>query len=578
MITSVLCNESVISKNGSTRKLNGSPTENALLTYALDNGLDIHETRKSHPLQKTYHRSESRNFMASLHESPEGSQLVAVKGSPAEVLALCGSRLINGRISTLSEENRMAIQLENDKMGADALRVLGFAYAVLESDVNPEEITDIESCMQTRMIWLGLVGMADPIREGVEKLINDFHRAGIKTVMITGDQTPTAYTVGRTLQLNGDRNIKILDSTSLSTMPPDKMIALCQQTNIFARVSPANKLQIVQAFQDDGKVVAMTGDGINDGPALKKADIGVAMGQTGTDVAREIADVVLKDDKIEIMLVAVEQGRTIYVNVRKALHFLLATNLSEIVVSFTANVAGMGQPLTQMQLLWINMITDIFPGLALSLEPAEEDIMDQPPRDPDEPIVRPQDLKRIISDGAVISAGAMGGYGYGIMRYGIGPQAGSIAFLSLTIGQLLHALHCRSEHHGLFDQNGMPPNRYLNLALGGSFALQLLAMFTPGLRSLLGISRIGLTDAAVIGSSAVLPLLVNNAMKKTGKKSPRKSRLSKPHHLKHPRAARAMAVKENKGTQYLSQQQGDIDASQKQDTTVNRPVRKLIGG
>lgn len=524
VISSVLCNESELSKNGTSVQLNGSPTENALLTFAMDNEMDIHKVRRAHPLQKTFHRSESRNFMASIHTSSRGSQLVAVKGSPSEVLDLCDRRMTNGRLSPLFEEEREAIQLENDKMAADALRVLGFAFVHIESETDPEEINDVESFVDSKMIWLGLVGMADPIREGVEKLIADFHRAGIKTVMITGDQSATAYTVGRTLQLNGDRNIKILDSTSLASMPPDKMVALCQQTNIFARVSPANKLQIVKAFQEDGKVVAMTGDGINDGPALKKADIGVAMGHTGTDVAREIADVVIEDDRIEIMLLAVEQGRTIYVNVRKALHFLLATNLSEIVVSFTANVAGLGQPLTQMQLLWINMITDIFPGLALSLEPVEGDIMQQPPRDPNESIIRPQDMKKIISDGAVISAGAMGGYGYGIMRYGIGPQAGSIAFLSLTIGQLLHALHCRSENHGIFDKGSLPPNKYLNLALGGSFALQLLAMFTPGLRSLLGISRIGLTDAAVIGISATLPLLVNNALK--DKKKTARNKLS----------------------------------------------------
>ncbi|MEA3547555.1 MAG: HAD-IC family P-type ATPase [Thermodesulfobacteriota bacterium] len=517
VMTTILCNESEINKNSSTMHFNGSPTENAFLQLAVRNGLDVLEARRIYPLQKTFHRSESRNFMTTVHATPEQCCQVTVKGSPAEVLAMCARQMLGGRLVDLTEEDRMAILLENDKMAASALRVLGGAYCRLDGDVIQDEIQEVETLLEGKLIWLGLVGMADPIRKGVKELIARFHHAGIKTVMITGDQSPTAYTVGKELQLNGESGIKILDSTSLSSMKPEKMIALSQQTNIFARVSPSNKLQIVQAFQDDGKVVVMTGDGINDGPALKKADIGVAMGRTGTDVAREISDVVLEDDRLETMIIAVQEGRTIYINVRKALRFLLSTNLSEIVVTFTANLAGMGQPLTQMQLLWINLITDIFPGLALSLELPEQDVMAQDPRDPREPIIRRRDLRKIFQEAGVISAGAMASYGYGIIRYGVGPQAGSIAFLTLTIGQLLHALNCRSDHHGLFEDNGLPPNKHLNLALGGSFALQLLAMLIPGLRSILGIGRLGLTDLTVISGGAALPLLLNNAMKTTNR-------------------------------------------------------------
>ena len=214
------------------------------------------------------------------------------------------------------------------------------------------------------------------------------------------------------------------------------------------------------------------------------------------------------------MIVAVSQGRTIYTNVQKALHFLLATNLSEIMVTFAANIGGIGQPLTSMQLLWINLITDIFPGLALSMEAPEKDVLDRPPRDPHEPIVKPSDLKKMTREAGVISLGAMSSYGYGIARYGIGSRASGIAFLSLTVGQLLHAISCRSDKHSIFDSEPLPSNKYLNLAMGGSFALQAMALFVPGLRSLLGIGPFGIMDSLVVGGTAVLPLVVNEMTKK----------------------------------------------------------------
>jgi Ca2+-transporting ATPase len=507
---SVLCSETEVSLQRGEHILQGSPTENALVYLAISTGVDVLKIRKDYPLVKVTHRSENRNYMTTLHESRSYGKLLAVKGSPTEVLAMCKWYIKDGQQIPLSDNDRSTIQVENERMAGDSLRVLGLAYA--QSDHTEEK-----SHIRDGLIWVGLMGMADPIRKGVKDLIGTFHQAGIETVMITGDQSPTAYAIGKELSLSGNESLEILDSTHLTKVEPDVMEALSKRVHVFSRVSPAHKLQIVQALQKAGKVVAMTGDGINDGPALKAADIGIAMGHTGTDVAREVADVILENDNLETMIVAVSHGRTIYNNIRKSVHFLLATNLSEILVMVTSLTAGMGEPLNSMQLLWINLVSDIFPGLALALEPPEPDVLNQPPRNPKDPILQPADFKKIGYQATVLSAGAMGAYGYGILRYGVGPRAGTMAFMSLVLGQLLHAVNCRSERHSIYDsvigQASLPSNQYLNMALGGTFALQVAALAIPGLRSLLGITSIGLVDGIVVGGSALIPLLVNEATK-----------------------------------------------------------------
>jgi Ca2+-transporting ATPase len=502
----VLCNESEINGVVGEYAVRGSSTENALIDLALALGVDAVQVRQMYPLLKVRHRSEAQNFMRTHHATPETKKLIAVKGSPSEVLTLCNWQLQNNRIVPLTELDRQGIELENEYMAGNALRVLGAAYVYTEDPDADQE----------HLVWLGLVGMADPIRTGVKELMGIFHQAGIETVMITGDQSPTAYAIGKELDLSQGEQLEILDSTHLTNLDADVMQALCQRAQVFARVSPAYKLQIVQALQQAGRVVAMTGDGINDAPALKAADVGVAMGVAGTDVAREVADVVLEDDNLQTMAIAVSRGRTIYNNIRKSVHYLLSTNLSEITVMFVGTSLGIGQPLNAMQLLWLNLVTDVFPALALALEPPEPDVLSQPPRNPQESIIKASDFKRITFESATLTAGTLGAYGYGIVRYGIGPQASTLAFMALTVEQLVHAISCRSKTQSIFSRQPLPPNPYLAIALGGSLALQLLAVVIPGLRGLLKVTPINPLDGFVIGGSALLPLLVNEGTKGWG--------------------------------------------------------------
>lgn len=495
----VLCNETEINGADGQITLHGSPTENALVQLALDAGVDVRAVRARYPRRAIHYRSENRLYMRSQHDGG-AQELVALKGSPAEVLGQCAHYVDGGRRQPLDDERRQCILDQNAHMAGDALRVLAFACACPVPGADPE------------YDFLGLLGMMDPVRDSAPALIDDLHRAGIATVMITGDQSPTAYSIGRALRLSGNDHLDVLDSTHLEQLDPTMLQALAGSVHAFARVSPSHKLAIVQALQRAGKVVAMTGDGINDGPALKVADIGIAMGDTGTDVARTVADVVLEEDNLETLVIAVSQGRTIYNNIRKSVHFLMATNLSEISVMFGAIALGMGQPLNPMQLLWINLVTDIFPALGLALEPPEPDVLRQPPRDPREPIVRRSDYRRIVLESTVISAGALGAYGYGVARYGIGPQAGTLAFMSLTTAQLLHAISARSDHLSVFSKERLPANRALTAAVGGSLALQ-GATLLPGLRGLLGLGPLGVADAAVIAVGAALPFVINEATK-----------------------------------------------------------------
>jgi Ca2+-transporting ATPase len=506
----VLCNESEINGGDPANGwcLNGSPTENALLDLAFTSGVDAPVLRKTYTQQNMNHRAEDRPFMSTIHVDAEGARLCSIKGSPAEVLELCQYRMVNGRKMKLTAKTRQNILAANQAMAREAMRVLGAAY----SDCTDEVADPVES----ELIWLGLVGLADPIREGVPELIKAFHRAGIDTIMITGDQTPTALAVAEKLGLSRNGPLKVMDSRELSTLDRDELIERVKDVHVFSRVNPSHKLSIVRALQDAGQVVAMTGDGINDGPALKAAEVGVAMGRNGADAARDVADVVLGEDDLETLITALRDGRTTSANIKKSVHFFLSTNMTEIMVILGGLAIGIVSPLNTMQLLWINIISDIFPGLALSLEEPEPGVLERPPRDPQKPLFTGQDWGRMAKESGVISASTLGVFGYGLARHGAA-GATSLAFQTLTIAQLLHVLSCRSETRRLRGGRRLPPNPYVGWALGGSLVVQALTMFVPFLRSFLGLAALHPTDFGVIAAGAVLPLFVNEATKPSGK-------------------------------------------------------------
>jgi Ca2+-transporting ATPase len=505
----VLSNENAVAEDLSSSLSNGSATENALVRFATDAGVSAESVRGKYPVLKTELRAEGRNYMTTVH-AVKGCdrRLIAVKGSPLEVLELCGSFHEGNALAPLTEEWQARITTQNAAMAARQLRVLGFAYA-------EQSQADVIARDEKNLVWLGLIGMADPIRPNIDKVIAAFHRAGIRTAMITGDQRITAQSIGECLGLANQRDLHVVESNDLDQADPDTLRRLASEADVFARVSPGRKLQIVQALQGAGEVVAMTGDGINDGPALRAADIGIAMGLEGTNLARSAADVVLKDDRLETVLDSIRQGRTITKNIEKSLEFLISSNLSEILVVLGAVSVTGSSPLTPMQLLWINLLSDVLPAIALAAEPPEGDVMQRPPRNPDVPLVGKQELLDYTRQGAWLTGGTLGAYLYGLTRYGVGPRSSGIAFNALMLGQLLHALSCRSRRpDAARGQEGV--SSMLNRAVGGSIALQVGANFVPFLRSLLGLGPgLGLADVAIIMAGAGVPFLFNEAAKRS---------------------------------------------------------------
>jgi Ca2+-transporting ATPase len=471
-------------------KLEGTPTEAALVKAAIDLGTDVVALRQAWPLQAKVLRAENRKRMATVHLSNDERRLLCVKGDPIEVLERCVTRRTPRGLVELTAEERHRIRAANERLAGMALRVLGMAESCHTQDPSDEH----------DLVWLGLAGIANPVRSGVAETIRVFHRAGVRTVMITGDQSATAYAVAQELNLGTNGEIRVFEAGAMRNLPPETLAAIAGNIDVFARVTPTDKLQIVRALQAGGRVVAMTGDGINDGPALRAADVGIAMGATGSDVAREVASVVLGDDQLTGLVEALRLGRTSHVNIRKVLHYLLSTNAAESMLMAGAALAGQREPLSPTQLLWINLVTDVLPALALGLEAPEQGILEQPPVDPTKPILTPADLRTVLRESSMMAATTFAASLFGGNRSG---SPGTIAFHALTLSQIIHSLACRTDQGGLLHSMKQRPNTRLLQAMGAGLTLQLLAQWFPPARRLLGLSPLRFHDlAAILGGTA----------------------------------------------------------------------------
>jgi P-type Ca2+ transporter type 2C len=501
-LVSALCNEAALRDD---ERSIGSPTEIALLRAARDAGVDLDEIASTLPILGARYRTPSRSFMETSHTLPSGARLLAVKGRPADVLRMARSRRVADQVRPLEEEDRERILLENERLAGQALRVLGVAYR--EDDgtgAPPEDAHDL--------VFLGLIGMTDPPREGLPELFARFRRAGIETVMITGDQSATAQAVARAIGL-GNGRVETLDAMELERMDKKVLAELVPRIDVFTRVSPAHKLEIVRSLQAASRVVAMTGDGVNDSPALEAADVGIALGRTGSSAALESAAVILEGDDLEAIYDAIEQGRTIYEDIRKAVHFIVSTNASELLVTFATVAFGVGEALTPMDLLYLNLLTDVFPELALAVDPPEVDCMAMPPRDPSRPMFDRHDRLRAGVEAGVLTGTALGAFAIARRLHGPGPRAGTVAFSALTGAQLLHAVSARSERRSIFDSEHAAKNPYLGPTVALGIGLQVLATTLPGLRAILGTTRLGAVDAVVAASASLSSFVLNEGLK-----------------------------------------------------------------
>ena len=477
----------------------GSSTEVALLEFAIAQGADMKRLRRSHPTLGVRHRSEHHPYMVTLHDSATSGLLVAVKGRPDEVLARCDSWFDGQRSAPISPSVRRELLKLDEQMAARGDRVLALAF---------RQHPDRHFGETAGLSWLGMVGMADPLRQGLPDMMRRFRAAGIRPLMITGDQLRTAQTVAERIGLNGEQTM--VDAARLPESAA-QIADVAERASGFARTNPAMKLEIVRALQQRGHVVAMTGDGINDGPALKIADVGVAMGASGTDFAHAMSDLLLRDDHPAALLPAIEQGRTAFVNVRKAVRYLVATNLSEVAATTIAVLAGMPEPFDPLALLWTNIATDVWPAIALGLEPAEPRILERPPVSLNDGLLERREWRMLATDAATMTLAALASFGYGLARYGPGAKARTLAFTTLTSSQLLYAFAMRSPLP--LRAGGLQPNPMLRRAVLWSLLAQAGTVLLPFARRVLHTTPLGALDTLVVASTAVMPLLTRELIK-----------------------------------------------------------------
>ncbi|QQK08891.1 cation-translocating P-type ATPase [Miniphocaeibacter halophilus] len=519
-----LTNDARLIEENGVYSLAGDPTEGSLLTLAGKLNITRESANEMYPRIEEIPFDSTRKMMTTFHDKfIEGKVVSFTKGAPDIIIDKCSKILIDGKIKDLDEATKQNLLEQNIKFARQALRVLALAFKTHDSLPNSIDSENIEN----EMIFVGLAGMIDPARPEVKDAIKECRSAGIVPVMITGDYLETALAIAKDLGI-AERDDQAIMGKELNNMSEEEIRQVVKEKTVFARVSPENKVQIVTALKENGEITAMTGDGVNDAPAIKKADIGIAMGITGTDVAKNTADVILTDDNFATIVHAVEEGRIIYSNIKKFVSFLLSCNVGEILVIFLAIIFNWPTPLLAVQLLWLNLVTDSFPALALGVEQGEKDIMEQEPRDPAEPIIDKHLTISIAIQSIGITVAVLVAYYLSLNLHiegnwqelhaaGALPEfelrePRSIAFVTLIMAELLRSFSVRSTKYTVFEL-GIFTNKRLIQGVGFSFLLTLIVIYVPFLRDWFETFPLGLKDWAIVLPLSFLPFIIGEVSK-----------------------------------------------------------------
>lgn len=497
----VLCNGAELIRDDSGYRIVGDPTEGSLLTLAAKAGIFKNDKEKEMPFMDEFPFDSQRKKMTIIRRHQDKA-VAFVKGAPDVLLQDCVNLIKNSGISSLTESEKEKILEINSRLADSAMRVLAIAYKVLDEDyqkgISPEAI-------ESGLTFMGLVAMIDPPREEVKAAIMQCKTAGIKTVMITGDHKNTAVAIAKELGFFGKDSLA-LTGEELDKISEEDFLAIIDRIPVYARVSPEHKLRIVKAWRSRRDVVAMTGDGVNDAPAVKEADVGVSMGITGTDVTKEVSDMVVTDDNFASIVAAVEEGRGIYDNIKKFIHYLLSCNTGEILVMFISSLIGLPPPLLPIHILWVNLVTDGLPALALGVDSVDPNIMKYPPRPPNEPVVTRARAFLMLAQGAFIAFCSLAAFSFVLFieKEDI-TRARTAAFVVLACSQLFHSFNCRSMRESLF-KIGLFTNKKLIWATLSSFLLQMLVVYMPFLQKVFKTEALGLFDWVLVVIISSFPL------------------------------------------------------------------------
>ena len=488
-------------------KLIGDPTETALVQFGLDHNFDVRDVLKSEPRVAELPFDSDRKLMSTIHKEADGTYFVAVKGAPDQLLKRVTRIEINGEVRPITDEDKQAILTTNKDLAKQALRVLMMAYKTTS------EIPTLESeVVESDLIFSGLVGMIDPERPEAAEAVRVAKEAGIRPIMITGDHQDTAEAIAKRLGIidPNDTEDHVFTGAELNELSDEEFQKVFKQYSVYARVSPEHKVRIVKAWQNDGKVVAMTGDGVNDAPSLKTADIGIGMGITGTEVSKGASDMVLADDNFATIIVAVEEGRKVFSNIQKSIQYLLSANMAEVFIIFFATLFGW-DVLQPVHLLWINLVTDTLPAIALGVEPAEPGIMTHKPRGRQSNFFDGGVFGAIIYQGILQTILVLAVYGWGLVfpehhtQGAIHADALTMAFATLGLIQLLHAFNVKSVYQSVF-KVGLFRNNTFNWAIPVAFVLLMATIVVPGFNNLFHVSHLSLTQwlEVIVGSFLIV--------------------------------------------------------------------------